>query len=501
MATSSAQTRAARQRGPAARSGGAPRPGCSIVPPYVLEALAVSGDPLLEERAQRTLAQDAELRAHRAAPTAVRPHTPQAQVPPVRRGVLGVPARTVYDAGGRTRLPGEPVRSEGGPATGDAAADEAYAGLGSTYALLADELARDSLDGKGLPLLATVHYGQDYDNAFWDGDRMVFGDGDGVVFGRFTKSLDVIAHELAHGVTQYTSGLVYRGQPGALNEHVSDVLGALVLQRERGETADEADWLIGADLLLPGVAGVALRSMIAPGTAYDDPRLGRDPQPGHMDDYVDTAADFGGVHINSGIPNRAFVLASLELGGFAWERAGRIWYDAMTGDIAADCDFATFARLTGTAAERRFGNGSAEHRAVARAWAAVGVTAPAGEGRAPAGEGHAPAGEVAPGPDTEVVVRRTGGVAGTVREGRVRLDELEGPQARAWVELLTGPELRAAAARADHAANAASEADRFWYSVCCEAPPLDVEVPERVLGERTRELLEGAIRSGRPTTG
>lgn len=492
MATSAAHisTPPARvgQAGPAAVRGGR----CTIVPPYVLQALAASGDPVLEERAQRTLAQDAELRAHRAAPSAAPPRTLDAEGTPTRRGVLGVPARKVYDARGRTRLPGERVRSEGGPATGDPAADEAYAGLGSTYALLADELARDSLDGKGLPLLATVHYGQDYDNAFWDGDRMVFGDGDGVVFGRFTRSLDVIAHELAHGVTQYTSGLVYRGQPGALNEHVSDVFGALVVQRERGESADEADWLIGADLLLPGVDGVALRSMVAPGTAYDDPRLGRDPQPGHMDDFVDTTADFGGVHINSGIPNRAFVLVSLDLGGFAWERAGRIWYDAITGDIAADCDFVTFARLTEAAAERRFGTASPEHRAVGRAWTRVGV------GTEASGEPDASADEDATGPGTEVLVRRTGGVAGMVREGRVRLDDLERPEAQAWVDLLTGPELRAAAARAGHAGGASSGADRFWYSVCCDAPPVDVEVPEQELGDRTRELLERAVRAGRP---
>ena len=329
-----------------------------------------------------------------------------------------------------------------------------------------------------------MHYGQDYDNAFWDGDQMVFGDGDGVVFGRFTASLDVIGHELAHGVTQYTSGLVYRGQPGALNEHVSDVFGVLVVQRERGQRADEADWLVGADLLLPGVDGVALRSMRDPGTAYDDPRLGRDPQPAHMDDFVVTAADYGGVHINSGIPNRAFVLAATAIGGFAWERAGRIWVDTITGNIAADCDFATFAGLTERAAASRFGDGSREHEAVVEAWRAVGVTG-AGAARR-AGPDAAPD----PGLDAEVLIRRSGGVTGTVRENRLRLDELDPAEARAWTELLTGPELRAAAARAERA----GAADRYTYAVCCDAPPVDIEVPETALDEDTRDLLERALR-------
>lgn len=472
----------------AAHSGTASTRGrCAIIPPYVLEALAASGDPVLEECAHRTLLRDAELRSHRGAPTAGPPGAHDGTAGPGRRGVIGRPDRTLHDARGLTRLPGERLRSEGDPDVGDAAVDEAYAGLGSTFALWAEEYSRDSLDGRGLPLIATVHYGRDYDNAFWDGDQMVFGDGDGVVFGRFTRSLDVIGHELAHGVTQYTSGLVYRGQPGALNEHVSDVFGVLVVQRERGQTAAEANWLIGADLLLPGVSGVALRSMREPGTAYDDPRLGRDPQPAHMDDFVVTTADDGGVHINSGIPNRAFVLAATALGGYAWERAGRIWVDAVTGDIAADCDFATFARLTEGAAESRFGVGSTEYRAVRDAWRSVGVTGGAsGSGAGPGDADH---------PDrlgsAEVLVRRTGGFAGTTREGRVRLDELADQDAHAWAELLTGPELRAAAARAERARGA----DSFWYSVWCVAPPMDVEVPEQELDADTRDLLERAVRT------
>lgn len=435
--------------------------------------------------------QNAELRRHRGAPTAVPPRPGEQPVPSEGEGETGRPNRTVFDARSSTRLPGEQVRGEGEAETGDSAVDEAHAGLGATHALWWAEYARDSLDGRGLPLLATVHYGRGYDNAFWDGDQLVFGDGDGVVFGRFTASLDVISHELAHGVTQYTSGLVYRGQPGALNEHISDVFGVLVVQRELGQPADEAEWLVGADLLLPGVSGVALRSMRDPGTAYDDPRLGRDPQPAHMDDFVVTAADYGGVHINSGIPNRAFVLAATAIGGFAWERAGTIWVDAITGDIAADCDFVTFAALTEGAASRRFGVGSPEHRAVREAWTTVGVITAGGGGAAVGTNswtGSAPPSEVA---DTEVLVRRSGGFTGVVRERRVRLDELEPAEARAWVDLLTGPELRAAVARAERP----GAADRYSYAVCCDEPPVDVEVPEAALDEPTRELLERTLQS------
>ena len=466
---------------------------CSVIPPYILEALAASGDPLLESSAQRTMVQDAVLRRQRTSPTAAPPpgdlEREGAQRPPVP-AAEGRVRRTVYDARGLTTLPGVQVRAEGEPETDDEAVDEAYHGLGSTHALWMDAYGRDSLDGKGLPLLATVHYGQRYDNAFWDGDQMVFGDGDGVIFGRFTASLDVIGHELAHGVTQYTSGLVYRGQPGALNEHISDVFGALVVQRERQQSAAEADWLIGADLLLPGVQGIALRSMIEPGTAYDDPRLGRDPQPAHLDDFVVTTADYGGVHINSGIPNRAFALAALEIGGYAWERAGQVWFDAITGDIAADCDFATFAGLTVAAAERRYGSRSAEHRAVMGAWAAVGVTSATdhadAEGPA-AGLPERERSDTEPS-DTEVLVRRSGGFAGVVKESRVRLEDLGDEDAQAWTELLTGPELQAAAR-----SQPSGGADRFWYTVCCQEPPVDVEVPEQALAEPTRDLLERTL--------
>ena len=239
-----------------------------IVPPYLLRNLAASAEPAVAQTARRTLLADNTFRADRGG---LRPVTAR----PAAISVQSVVRREISSADNTEVLPGTVVRREGDEPTGDQAADEAYDGFGATWALFHEVYGRDSIDGGGMLLLGTVHFGELYDNAFWDGNRMVFGDGDGQVFGRFTASLEVIGHELAHGVTERTAGLVYSGQPGALNEHISDVFGVLVKQRQLGQSAAEADWLIGADLLLPGVAGVALRSMLAPGTAYDDPRLGR----------------------------------------------------------------------------------------------------------------------------------------------------------------------------------------------------------------------------------
>jgi Zn-dependent metalloprotease len=338
-----------------------------IVPPYLLRHLSeLDRDDLREaaEAAQRALTSPFPPRPPR--PTAL-PTSPPAAVEPTS------PDRTISDAQGLESLPGVVVRREGDAPTGDVAADEAYDGLGATYELFAQVFDRASIDGAGLPLLATVHYGQLYDNAFWDGDQMVFGDGDGQVFGRFTASLSVIGHELSHGVTQYTADLEYEGQSGALNESLSDVFGALVEQHSRGQSSAEASWLIGEGLFTDQVEGNALRSMKAPGTAYDDDVLGKDPQPAHMDDFVETDDDNGGVHLNSGIPNHAFYLVATALGGNAWDQAGPIWYDTVTGGLSSTATFADFAAATATNAAARFGDGSPEHAAVSDAWSTVGL--------------------------------------------------------------------------------------------------------------------------------
>ncbi|CAN5593734.1 hypothetical protein BH18THE1_BH18THE1_04570 [soil metagenome] len=171
-----------------------------------------------------------------------------------------------------------------------------------------------------MKLDSTVHYGEDYNNAFWNGTQMVYGDGDGEIFQRFTKSIDVIGHELTHGVTQYEAALEYEGQAGALNESFSDVFGSLVKQYSLKQKVDKADWLIGNGLFGSKGRGIALRSMKRPGTAYDDPTIGKDPQPAHMKDYVKTTSDNGGVHINSGIPIDLFTLPRWNLVGMHGKR-------------------------------------------------------------------------------------------------------------------------------------------------------------------------------------
>jgi len=202
---------------------------------------------------------------------------------------------------------------------------------------------------------------------------MVYGDGDGDIFQRFTKSVDVIGHELTHGVTQSEARLRYSGEPGALNEHFSDVFGSLVKQFSKKQTAEKADWLIGEGLFTKKIHGVALRSMKAPGTAYDDPLIGKDPQPDNMRDFVKTTEDNGGVHLNSGIPNKAFYNVAIALGGHAWTRAGKIWYVTLTEKARPATNFAQCAHMTTDVAGNLFGVDSDEQKAVKAAWADVGI--------------------------------------------------------------------------------------------------------------------------------
>ncbi|WP_327291205.1 M4 family metallopeptidase [Streptomyces sp. NBC_01198] len=349
---------------------------CTIVPPHVLDRLARTGDPALAAAARRTLEHDARERTRRRLNTVLGPSGPA----PAAGAPADHPVRTVYDARHHDTLPGHQVRAEGAAPASDDSVNRAYDALGATFDTYLQAYGRHSIDDAGLPLKASVHYLRDYNNAFWDGEQMVFGDGDGRIFLDFTLPLDVIGHELTHGVTQYSANLEYHGQPGALNESVSDVFGSLIKQHALGQTADQADWLIGAGLLAPGVNGKALRSMKEPGTAYDDPQLGKDPQPASMADYVTTTQDNGGVHLNSGIPNRAFYLTAAALGGHAWEQAGRIWYDTLTGGkLSAQSQFADFAAATAAAAVARYGEG-AQSQAVRAAWTEVGVTPAAAAG-------------------------------------------------------------------------------------------------------------------------
>ena len=339
---------------------------CSIIPPNVLSRIAANGNAAQRDAALSTLATDQTMRLVRA--------TYQLMESGAHKVLMSAaPAakqRTVYDAQHREALPGRVVRTEGAAAGKDAAVNEAYDGLGATYDFYAAAYDRNSIDDEGMHLDASVHYGTRYDNAFWNGQQMVFGDGDGDLFNRFTAALDVIAHELTHGVTGDEARLVYTGEAGALNESVSDVFGSLVKQHARGQKAQDADWLIGQGLFTSKVRGIALRSMKAPGTANQFDR-----QPKDMDGFVVTNRDNGGVHTNSGIPNKAFYLAATALGGFAWETAGRIWYAAMNdARLRPNSRFAAFAQATIRAATTIGGGADSDAaKAVTEAWRTVKV--------------------------------------------------------------------------------------------------------------------------------
>jgi Zn-dependent metalloprotease len=284
--------------------------------------------------------------------------------------------RSVYDAQNtsiESQLPGKLVRKEGQKPVSDEAVNQAYDNAGEVIKMYAEVFKWNSIDNQYKPVVSSVHFGEQYENAFWDPEieQMVYGDG-GDFIGNFVGAIDVIGHEVTHAVTEHTSPLDYYGQPGALNEHISDVFGVMIKQWKLKETADKADWLIGEDCLLPGVGGVALRSMKAPGTAYDDPRFGKDPQPDHFSQYETISEDNGGVHIYSGIPNKAFYLTALELGGYSWEKAGQIWWKTMnSGKIGPRCNFVQFANATVEAAKELYDDDTA--KIVRKSWETVGV--------------------------------------------------------------------------------------------------------------------------------
>jgi Zn-dependent metalloprotease len=343
-----------------------------VVPPHVLQAVVQNAEaPEDREAALNTLLIDGTQRTLRG----IRLAAPVEQALAARVSAFGARQsgkhRTIYDAHNTDTLPGEVVRTEGAPDTGDRAADEAYDGLGHTYDYYLSELGRNSLDGQGGPLHAVVHYLRDHDNAYWDGRYMLFGDG--FLLDHLTE-LTVAAHELTHGVTEVEAQLFYYKQSGALNEHVSDVFGSVVKQYVNGrEDASEADWLIGQGIWRDDIEGEALRSMKNPGTAYNDPLIGKDPQPDHMDNYYRGLDDDGGVHINSGIPNKAFYLVADRIGGFSGAKAARIWYATLRDErLRIRAKFKEFAQLTYINAWNLFPDGD-EANIVKTSWADVGI--------------------------------------------------------------------------------------------------------------------------------
>ena len=343
-----------------------------FVPPSVLKRIAQSqeaGDEA-REAARVTLRINAKIREQRVALVgpAARDETHDAAAAALQL------KRLVYDAKGKANLPGTQARSEGIGRTTDRQVNNIYDGIGITLKYFHTVHGRNSLDDNGANAIATVHFDDEpnnplgYNNAFWNGTQIAFGDGDGIIFDHFADSLDVVAHELTHAITQFTAGLRYWRQSGGLNESVSDIFAALVEQWHFNQTAADADWLTGQNLFPVAIKGSALRDIANPGTAFNDPILGRDSQISHFSQYNDRLD----VHTTSGIPNKAFYLAAIGFGGFAWEKTGKIWYATLTDErIKPEATFKEWADVMVDQAKTLFGLSAAI--IVRNAWVQVGV--------------------------------------------------------------------------------------------------------------------------------
>lgn len=250
---------------------------------------------------------------------------------------------------------------------------QAYNGCKLTYNLF-KLMGRDPIDDLGRPIRAVVHYqdiwGVKLSNAKWDRESkmLFFGDGDGINTQSFVSDSDIIGHELTHGIiNNICPNLPYVGESGALNEHISDAFGIMVKQYSRGEQATDSDWLIGDNTFIDTeIRKIALRSMKEPGNR----NLIDNPQPSHMKDYNNFAHE---VHILSGIPNHAFYLAAINIGGYTWEKTGKIWYQAML-NLQSNETFSSFADKTVSAAKSLFPQDINVITAIENAWENVGIS-------------------------------------------------------------------------------------------------------------------------------
>ena len=283
------------------------------------------------------------------------------------------------------------LRGEGDDSSGDAAVDKCYEFFGDAFKFFYEVFNRNSIDDKGLMLIGLVHYGTHVPNANWDNTLKLLWFGDGFLkdpyddtkpapsykgyFGSFSKSIEIVAHELMHGITNALTSLNYYGESGALSEHLSDAFGLMVKHYTLKQKVDEADWLLGQDIILPELPHMAFRSFKNPGSAYRLPGdAGHDEQVAKMKDYKNIKNEDGGAHINSGIPNHAFYLAAIKIGGYSWEKLGRVWWKTLKeGDIPKFCKFKQFALKTVDFAREE---GDNVQNAITEAWQAVGVLQP-----------------------------------------------------------------------------------------------------------------------------
>lgn len=252
--------------------------------------------------------------------------------------------RAIYDAKNTRDLPGTLVISEGGAYSAATDAGKAYVNTGRAWTYWKDVFNRDSFDNGGARLISTVKYGSGYENAYWDGSQMVYGDG--------MTTIDVTAHELTHALTEWTADLEYLDQSGALNESFSDIFAVMARRHATGVLT----WTIG-----DGSAVGVIRDLSNP-TAYG--------QPDHLSNYAATCDDHGGVHINSGIPNKAFYNAVQKVG---FDKAQRVFYLALTAFLLSDSEFNDTRAATVQAATQLYGSSSGVPAQIADAWNLVGV--------------------------------------------------------------------------------------------------------------------------------
>jgi Zn-dependent metalloprotease len=363
--------RAAHVNAPAPHRGAStmrPSPVRGIIPPILLYKIIKYGSEEQQKWAVRTLSATQQLRGRRLTLNGFTLAVP-----------AGVRRRTVYDDMHLEQPPGKRVRGEDMPSVEDVVVNEVFDALGAAYDFYMEVYGRNSIDNCGMRLNATIHFNNDFDNAFWDGTQMFFFDADGEIMVSMSKPIDVTAHELTHGVTDHEANLNYKDESGALNESMSDVFGIMVKQWKLGQTVDEANWIIGEDIWHPKWNSKGLRSMAAPGTAYDFVYNGhriKDEQPSHMKDFKRGQIDNGYVHDNSGIPNHAFYLAAKKIGGYAWEKTGKIWYVALTDWLKPSSNICDAAVATIEIAGQLYGKDGAEQEAVRKAWEAVGAPEP-----------------------------------------------------------------------------------------------------------------------------
>jgi Zn-dependent metalloprotease len=290
---------------------------CHIIPPFIVDKLKEAGVEIPSQN--KTI--NREFRERRSEKNSLMRSEAFLVAPPAKHA-----DRFIYDSKTTQHQRLLLVRKEGGAVSTDPVVNTVYENAGAVREYYKTFLNYFSVDNHGADLILNVHFGKNYANAFWDGDEMTFGDGDNQVFTNLANALDVTAHELTHGVVQYTANLTYQGQSGALNEHYADVFGSVIKQHAKNQTAATADWLIGDEIMGPTLQGQALRSMKAPGTAYDNQLMGKDPQPDHMTKIYKGSADNGGVHINSGIPNKVFFLVSTAI---QTDKAAVLWFETL----------------------------------------------------------------------------------------------------------------------------------------------------------------------------